>query len=76
MDQFIAIGIVGVVVSFVIEWAKNKYGEENARLITIGLSILVGIAYWYLSNTEVWKAILGILAAATVMYQYCIKLAK
>ena len=73
MDQFLTIGIVGAILSFVIESLKAKYGEDNAKYIAIALSLVVGIAYWYLANTEAWKAVLGILASATLMYQYVIK---
>lgn len=80
IDAFLSIGIVGVFLPFVIEkikmWWFNKDGLDHGREIAIGLSILIGMAFWFLQDTNFWKAALGILAASSVVYDYFLKIAK
>lgn len=70
INAFLGIAIVGAALSLVIEWVTNKLGTNSAgsKAVAIGLSILVGGAYWYLSSTAIWQSILGVLAAASTVW--------
>jgi hypothetical protein len=72
MDAFLSIGIVGVFLSFVVQAIKVKYGTESATTkgLTIGLSIVLGSAIWFLQGTVIWAAILGVLSVASAVYAF------
>jgi hypothetical protein len=80
MDTFLSIGIVGVFLPFVIEkikaWWFKKDGVNHGREVAIYVSVAMGTLFWLIGDTNIWKAILGSLAASTTMYQYVIKVAK
>ena len=67
--------IFGVIVSFLTQVLKNKTGSRP--LVTmgmvIGLSIVGGIAYTYLSSMGYWESFVGIFATAGATYGYIIK---
>ena len=73
MDAFLSIGIVGALIPFAVNLLKKRYGDENARAFTILLSIALGTAIWFLSQTPIWQSILGCLAGASLMYSYVLK---
>lgn len=68
---FTQIGIIGAALSVFMEWLTEKYEVNSpaAKLIVVGLSIAIGIVYWFLSrNVELLKSVVGILAAASTVY--------
>ena len=73
MGSFLSIGIIGSLIPIVVEWLKKKYGDENARAYTIWLSIIIGTAIYFVSQTPIWQSILGCLAGASLMYSYVLK---
>jgi Na+/melibiose symporter-like transporter len=73
MDEFLTIAIIGTLITFVVEKLKKKYGDENARFFTIVLSIVLGTIIWFLSQTPIWKTVLGCLASASLFYSYVLK---
>jgi hypothetical protein len=70
LNQFLSIGIVGAALSMGIQWLQDKYGVagKETRLISIGGSVLLGGAVWFLQGTEIWASILGVLGAASTVY--------
>lgn len=70
IDAFLSIALVGAALSLLIEWVTNKWGTGSAasRAIAIGLSVVVGGLYWFLSGTAIWQSVLGVLAAASTVY--------
>lgn len=70
INAFLGIAIVGAALSFVIEFITNKLGTNSVRskAVAIGLSVVVGGLYWYLSGTAIWQSVLGVLAAASTVY--------
>jgi len=70
LNDFLAISIVGAMLSMVIEYITNKAQTNplGGKIIAIVLSTVVGGAYWFLSGTAIWQSILGVLAAASTVY--------
>jgi len=72
MDSFTEIAIVGIVLSLVYEGINRTFGSPESSLVSksiiIGLSIVVGSAYFFLNGTVYWQNILGVLAAASTVY--------
>lgn len=75
MDDFLGIMVVGTGLSLVVEMIRQRLGPDSQRtkLITIGLSVLVGTGYYLLRDTVLWQTILGILMAASTVYAFFIK---
>lgn len=75
VQDFLGIAIVGAALSLVIQIIKNKLGPTSnaTRLITLALSVLIGAAYWFLRDTNLWQTILGVLAAASTVYAFFLK---
>ena len=70
MDNFLAIGIIGTLISIIFEKTKKKWGVESdeSKMVMISVSILVGAIYYFFSSLAVWQSVLGILAASSTMY--------
>jgi len=75
INDFLGISIVGIALSFVIQYLKTKFGtaSNGTKVLTILLSVLVGAGYWFLRDTDIWRTILGVLAAASTVYALLIK---
>lgn len=75
INDFLGIGIVGVLLSAVIEVIQARLGSSSlkTKFITIGLSILVGGAYFLIRETVWWATILGVLASASTVYAILLK---
>jgi len=75
MNEFLQIGIVGVALSGLVQLIKMKTGTNSAGAmwLTILLSIVLGGAYFFLKDTNVWESILGVLAASSAFYNFFIK---
>ncbi len=68
--DFLSIGIVGIVVSLVVEFIKSKWGSDTfaSRTVVISLSIVLGLIYYFVRQTSWWLPIVGILGAASTFY--------
>jgi hypothetical protein len=75
LQDFLGIAVVGAVMSIIIEMVKVKYGTEGTKtkLITVGLSIMFGTAYFFLSQLNFWPSVLGVFAAASTFYAVFLK---
>lgn len=76
MESFLNIGIIGVILSAVVELVKYLFPTEHGKAIQVVAivgSILLGIAYHFFADTQIFSTILAILATATVVYEYVIK---
>ena len=73
--DFLGILVVGSVLSIVISWIKEKFGTESnsTKLVTIGLSVVVGGAYFLFWETVWWATMIGILTAASTVYALVLK---
>lgn len=70
IDNFLAIGIVGVFLSLAIQIIKKVFGTSNSKtkVITIILAVAVGSFYYFLKDTIYWQTIIGVLASASTVY--------
>lgn len=75
MNDLLGITIVGAALSAIIEGIKSRYGTSSwaTKVLTILLSIVVGLVYVWLAGTGVWVSILGVLAAASTVYAFFLK---
>jgi len=73
--DFMGILVVGSVLSLFIQWAKNKHGTDTmgTKLITIGLSVVVGGVYFMFRGTEWYQTMVGVLTAASTVYALLLK---
>lgn len=68
VSDFLAIGIVGIILSTLFEKFKATKTSFQSKVWMIGLSMVVGIIYVFLRGTNYWETILGVLAAASTTY--------
>lgn len=75
LDEILQIGIVGTIVSFFIQFLKNKFGagSDMVKVITLGAALVAGGLYYFLSDTEFFVSVLGILGAATIIWSFFLK---
>lgn len=75
INDFLGIGIVGGVLSIAFELIKKRLpnSPEAKRLAILGLSLVVGTAYWALMQTQWHQTVLGVLAAASTVYALFLK---
>lgn len=69
-NDFSSIALVGTIVSTLVEFISRtlKVRGNSAKILTIGLSILLGAGVVYLQSTSFWPTILGVLASASTVY--------
>lgn len=67
--------IIGVAVSMLVQWLKNKYGTDSNKtlIIVLGLSIITGSVYYFIKDTNYYQTILSILAMAGAFYTYILQ---
>jgi len=72
ITDFLAISIVGVALSLLIEVIQAKFATRKnlTKLITIALAIAVGSVYYFVRETSYWQTILGVLTAASTVYAF------
>lgn len=70
MDQFLQIGIVGVVASIIVEAVTRKFGTSSfaGKLIAVAVSVVMGVFYVLLAGTPIFQTIVAILASASAVY--------
>jgi hypothetical protein len=75
IQTILNLGIVGAFASIFISYLKAKYrtNGNKTKLIAIIASLLVALGYSYLENSGYMEAFLGVLASATVIYDYFLK---
>lgn len=67
MQDFVSLAIVGAAVSALVQFIKRQT-YVSPRVAVIVLSAVAGSAYWYLQDTALWEAVLGILLIANGVY--------
>lgn len=69
ISAFLGIGIVGALLSLVVEYIKAKSVDElNLRTLVIALSLVVGSMYWVVAGTVYYETVIGVLASASTVY--------
>lgn len=75
VQQFLSIGIVGVGMSLIIEFIKNKLGTTSfgTKLLTVLMALILGAGYYLLTQTSYVEVVFQILTAATLFYAFFMK---
>lgn len=75
ITDFVAIAIVGAILSTVIQMIKGRWGNDsnNTKLITIALAIGVGGLYVAIRDTAYFQTVVGVLASASTVYSLLLK---
>jgi len=70
INDFLGIMIVGVALTFVIQLIKNAFGTSSLKTkgLTILLSIVIGLLYYWVRTTQWYETILGVLGAASATW--------
>lgn len=75
IENFLSIGIIGVISSFLINYIKEKWGTTGwgTKAITILLALIVGAGYAWLVQTPYFDTVVGILSSATIVWAFFMK---
>lgn len=75
MQDFLSIAVVGSALAMAIQFIKSKYGLDSlkTKAVTLALSVILGGAFYFLSQTPWWQTILGVLAAASTFWAFFLK---
>ena len=77
MEQLLTIGIVGVIVSLLVELlGTSNLSATKKKLLVVGVSIVAGLVYFFVKDTVFFESFLAILGTATVFYDYVVKSLK
>lgn len=70
LTEFTSIGIVGIVLSLVIEVITRFWATKplTSKVIAVIAAVIVGVIYTLLRQTVWWTTILAILGAASTVY--------
>lgn len=73
--EILSLTVVGAIVSVIVQFLKNKYGTNTQGTLTavIAISIVAGVAYYFVKQTEFLPVIIQILAFAGAIYTYILK---
>jgi hypothetical protein len=70
IQDFSQLLVVGTATSLLINYLKNKFGTETmaTKALTLALAVVVGGAYVYLRDTNVWQTIVQVLVVSSAVY--------
>ena len=70
VSDFLNIGIIGIIASFVVEMITRYSASKplTSKLIAIGVSLVLGLAYFFASQTAWWTDVLSVLGVASTVY--------
>lgn len=73
--DILSFAVVGAAVSLVVQGIKKLSGasEWKAIALTLVVSMVAGIVYNFVANTELWMVFINILAYASAVYAIVIK---
>ena len=72
INDFLAIAVVGALLSLVIEGITNKFGTERwaTKVITLTLAIVVGGGYIWIRSTPWFQTVVTVLGTASIVYGF------
>lgn len=75
IQEFAAIGIVGALISLLIQMLKGRYGTDSTstKLLTIALAIGFGSFYVLVRDTQYFQTVLTILGSSSTIYALFLK---
>ncbi len=70
INDFLAIGIVGTLLSIGVEYLQSKYGlgSDKTKFIAVVGSIVLGTGYVLVQNTAIFPTIILILGTASTIF--------
>lgn len=70
IQEFLGIGIVGVAASVLIEVITRYAGSKplTAKVLSVGVALVLGTAYFFVRQTVWFPTVLGILAISSTVY--------
>jgi hypothetical protein len=78
MDNFLAIALVGVAVSLLIEGINKWLGFDSmkAKWLTLAMAVFAGGIYVAFKDTSIWQTMLEVLMASSTVYAFFLKSKK
>lgn len=75
INDFLAISVVGVFLSLVIELVKKKFETQSwaTKMITVVLSVVIAGGYIWIRSTPWFETVLTVLGAASIVYAFFLK---
>jgi hypothetical protein len=75
ITDILAIPIVGIILSLIVDYLKIKFQTSSMgdKTITVFLSVVLGVLYYFARDTQVLVNIIGVLAAASTFYAFFLK---
>jgi hypothetical protein len=73
--EILTLGIVGVIVSGIVQRLKTKYetSKDETLLMVAGVSVLAGLAYYFIERAELIQTTIMILGIANTFYSFVVK---
>lgn len=75
IQDFLSIGVVGVLLSLAIEFISTKFDIHGtaARGLTLALAIAVGSLYVWLQGTQYFQTVITVLTVSSTVYAFFLK---
>jgi hypothetical protein len=75
ITDFLAIAVVGAILSVVVQIIKQAFGTESntTKLITIALALIVGGLYVWIRSTPYFETAILVLTSASAVYALVMK---
>jgi len=75
ITDFLAIAVVGAILSVVVQIIKGSFGTESntTKLITIALALIVGGLYVWIRSTPYFETAILVLTSASAVYALVMK---
>ncbi len=75
ITDFLAIAVVGAILSVVVQIIKNAFGTESntTKLITIALALVIGGLYVWIRSTPYFETAILVLTSASAVYALVMK---
>lgn len=75
VNDLLGIGIVGVILSLVIQWLKGVFGTDTlaTKAITVALSLVIAGLFVWVRETVYWTTVLAVLGVASTFYAFFLK---
>ncbi|MDE2105251.1 MAG: hypothetical protein KGL39_48950 [Patescibacteria group bacterium] len=72
IQTFLAIGIVGVVCSLIVEAITRYFSTKplTSKLVSAVTCLVIGTGFYFASHATWWATVLGVLAAASTVYAF------
>lgn len=75
IQNFLAITIIGAILSFIIELVNRKFSASawQSKAITVTLALIVGAVFIWVQSTSFYPTFITILGSASIVYGFILK---